>query len=54
MMIIAVSLATGLDLNLEQSAVQYLPGVLKTMAVSGLLPTALITIVLNQILQKED
>jgi NCS2 family nucleobase:cation symporter-2 len=54
MMIIAVSLAVGLGLNLEQSAVQYLPGVIKTMAVSGLLPTALIAIVLNQILPQED
>ena len=54
MMIIAVSLAVGLGLNLEQSAVQYLPGVIKTMAVSGLLPTALIAIILNQILPEED
>ena len=54
MMIIAVSLFAGLGLNLEQSAVQYLPGVIKTMAVSGLLPTALITIILNQILHEED
>ena len=54
MMIIAVSLAVGLGLNLEQSAVQHLPGVIKTMAVSGLLPTALIAIVLNQILPQED
>ena len=54
MMIIAVSLAVGLGLNLEQSAVQYLPGVIKTIAVSGLLPTALIAIILNQILPEED
>tara|TARA_B100001175_G_scaffold60011_3_gene48647 strand:+ start:3410 stop:4723 length:1314 start_codon:yes stop_codon:yes gene_type:complete len=54
MMIIAVSLAVGLGLNLEQSAVQYLPGVIKTMAVSGLLPTALIAIILNQVLPEED
>ena len=53
MMIIAVSLFAGLGLNLEQSAVQYLPGVIKTIAVSGLLPTALIAIILNQILPEE-
>ena len=50
MIIIAVSLAVGLGLNLVPTAVQYLPGVIKTMAISGLLPTALIAIVLNQIL----
>ena len=57
MLIIAVSLAVGLGLNLVPTAVQYLPGVIKTMAVSGLLPTALIAIVLNQVLphdQPED
>ncbi len=47
MVIIAVSLAFGLGLNLVPTAVQYLPGVLHTMAVSGLLPTAVIAIVLN-------
>jgi len=53
MIIIAVSLAVGLGLNLVPTAVQYLPGVVKTLAVSGLLPTALIAIVLNQILPEE-
>lgn len=50
MVIIAVSLAFGLGLNLVPTAVQYLPGVLHTMAVSGLLSTAVIAIVLNQVL----
>ena len=50
MVIIAVSLAFGLGLNLVPTAVQYLPGVLHTMTVSGLLPTAVIAIVLNQVL----
>ena len=54
MIIIAVSIAVGLGLNLVPTAVQYLPGVIKTMAVSGLLPTAIIAIVLNQILPQED
>ncbi len=53
MVIIAVSLAFGLGLNLVPTAVQYLPGVLHTMAVSGLLPTALIAIVLNQVLPED-
>jgi len=53
MIIIAVSLAVGLGLNLVPTAVQYLPGVVKTLAISGLLPTALIAIVLNQILPEE-
>ena len=54
MIIIAVSLSVGLGLNLVPTAVQYLPGVVKTLAVSGLLPTALIAIVLNQVLPQED
>ena len=53
MVIIAVSLAVGLGLNLVPMAVQYLPGVIKTMAISGLLPTAIIAILLNQILPEE-
>ena len=53
MVIVAVSLAFGLGLNLVPTSVQYLPGVLHTMAVSGLLPTALIAIVLNQVLPED-
>jgi len=34
--------------------VQYVPGVWKTLLVSGLLPTAIIAIVLNQMLPQED
>ncbi len=54
MIIIAVSLSVGLGLNLVPTAVQYLPGVIKTMAISGLLPTAIIAIFLDQILPQED
>ncbi|MEM8753166.1 MAG: nucleobase:cation symporter-2 family protein [Pseudomonadota bacterium] len=54
MVIIALSLAVGLGLNLVPTAVQYLPGVVKTLAVSGLLPTAVIAIVLNQVLPEEE
>ncbi len=54
MVIIAVSLSVGLGLNLVPTAVQYVPGVWKTLLVSGLLPTAIIAIVLNQMLPQED
>ncbi len=54
MVIIAVSLAVGIGLNLVPTAVQYVPGVGKTLLTSGLLPTALIAIVLNLVLPEED
>ena len=47
MIIMAISLSVGLGLAQVPSAVQYLPGVANTMAVSGLLPVALIAIILN-------
>ena len=53
MMIIAISLTVGLGLNLVPSAVQYLPGVWKTLATSAVAPTALLAIVLNQILPED-
>ncbi len=53
MVIIAVSLAAGLGLNLVPSAVQYLPGVVKTLATSAVAPTALVAIVLNLVLPDE-
>ena len=54
MIIVAVSLAFGLGLNLVPSAVQYLPGVLKTLATSAVAPTALMAVLLNQFLPQED
>ena len=54
MVIIAVSLAVGLGLNLVPTAVQYLPGVVKTLATSAVAPTALVAIVLNLVLPQED
>jgi len=54
MIIIAVSLAAGLGLNLVPTAVQYLPGVVKTLATSAVAPTALVAIVLNLVLPHED
>lgn len=53
MIIIALSLAAGLGLNLEQSAVQYLPDVAKTLATSAVAPTAIVAVVLNLILPEE-
>jgi NCS2 family nucleobase:cation symporter-2 len=54
MVIIAVSLAIGLGLNLVPSAVQYLPGVVKVLATSAVAPTALVAVLLNLILPEED
>lgn len=53
MVIIAVSLAAGLGLNLVPTAVQYLPGVAKTLATSAVAPTAIVAIVLNLVLPEE-
>ncbi|PCH93892.1 MAG: uracil permease [Rhodobacteraceae bacterium] len=54
MIIIAVSLTAGLGLNLVPTAVQYLPGVVKTLATSAVAPTALCAVILNLILPQED
>lgn len=54
MIIIAVSLTFGLGLNLVPTAVQYLPGVLMTLATSAVAPTALMAISLNLILPKDE
>ncbi|MEM7469774.1 MAG: nucleobase:cation symporter-2 family protein [Pseudomonadota bacterium] len=53
MIIIAVSLAAGLGLNLVPSAVQYLPGVVKILMTSAVAPTAIVAIVLNLVLPEE-
>lgn len=54
MIIIAVSLAFGLGLNLVPTAVQYLPDTIRVLATSAVAPTALMAIVLNLILPHED
>lgn len=54
MVIIAISLAIGLGLNLVPTAVQYLPGVVKILMTSAVAPTALCAILLNLILPEED
>ncbi len=54
MMIFAVSLTIGLGLQLEPNAVQYLPDTVRVLMTSGLLPAALLAIVLNLVLPKDD
>jgi len=54
MVIIAVSLSVGLGLNLVPSAVQYLPGIVKTLATSAVAPTAIIAVLLNLILPEDS
>lgn len=54
MIIIAISLAVGLGLNLVPTAVQYLPNIVKTLMTSAVAPTALCAIVLNLVLPEED
>ncbi len=53
MVIFAISISLGLGLQLEPGALQYLPGTWKVLATSGILPAALIAIVLNLILPEE-
>ena len=54
MIIISVSLAVGLWLNLVPSAVQYLPGIWKTLATSAVAPTAVLAVVLNLVLPEDE
>jgi len=53
MVIFAISLSIGLGLQLEPNAVQYLPDTLRILMTSGLLPAALIAIVLNLALPEQ-
>ncbi|HKL45644.1 MAG TPA: nucleobase:cation symporter-2 family protein [Roseovarius sp.] len=53
MVIFAISLSLGLGLQLEPNALQYLPQTLRVLATSGILPAALIAIVLNLVLPQE-
>lgn len=52
LVIFAISLSLGFGLQLESSAIQYLPGTLEVLASSGILPAAIIAIVLNLLLPK--
>ena len=53
MVIFAISLSIGLGLQQEPGALQYIEGTMKILLTSGLLPAALIAIVLNLILPEE-
>ena len=54
LMIFAVSLSVGLGLQLVPSALQHLSGTAKVLMTSGLLPAAVLAIVLNLVLPKTD
>ncbi|SFI50692.1 nucleobase:cation symporter-2 family protein [Jannaschia pohangensis] len=53
MVIFAIALSVGLGLQLDPQAVQYLPETVRILMTSGLLPAAVIAIVLNLILPEE-
>ncbi|WP_380057950.1 uracil-xanthine permease family protein [Falsihalocynthiibacter sp. SS001] len=53
MVIFAIALSLGLGLQLEPAALQHMPGTMQVLATSGILPAALIAIVLNLILPEE-
>jgi len=53
MMIFAIALSVGLGLQLEPGALQHLPATLKVLMTSGLLPAALIAIILNLVIPHE-
>jgi xanthine permease len=53
MVIFAISLSVGLGLQLAPEALQHLPGTLKVLMTSGLLPAAMISIVLNLVLPQD-
>jgi NCS2 family nucleobase:cation symporter-2 len=53
MVIFAIALSLGLGLQLEPQALQYLPETIKVLATSGILPAAMIAIVLNLVLPKD-
>jgi len=53
MVILAVSLSIGLGLQLEPQALQHVPGTLKILLTSGLLPAAALAIILNLALPED-
>ena len=54
MMILATSMSIGLGLQQVPKSMQHLPDWLEMLAVSGLLPVAVISVVLNLILPEDD
>ncbi len=53
MVIFAIALSLGLGLQLEPGALQHLPDSIRVLATSGILPAALIAIVLNLVLPQD-
>ncbi|MDB6177372.1 nucleobase:cation symporter-2 family protein [Paracoccus sp. Z330] len=53
MVIFAIALSLGLGLQLEPAALQHMPETMKVLGTSGILPAALVAIVLNLILPEE-
>ncbi|MEC9197782.1 MAG: nucleobase:cation symporter-2 family protein [Pseudomonadota bacterium] len=53
MVIFAIALSLGLGLQLEPGALQHMPGTMKILLTSGILPAALIAIILNLVLPAE-
>lgn len=53
MVIFAVALSVGLGLQLEPGAMQHLPSTLQVLMTSGLLPSAIVAIVLNALIPHE-
>ncbi len=53
MMIFAIALSVGLGLQLEPGALQHLPSTVKVLMSSGLLPAALIAIILNAVIPED-
>jgi NCS2 family nucleobase:cation symporter-2 len=53
MVIFAVSLSIGLGLQLTPEALQHVPGTLKILLTSGLLPAAALAILLNLLIPQE-
>ena len=53
LMIFAISLSVGLGLQLEPAALQHLSGTVKVLMTSGLLPAAVLAMVLNLVLPEE-
>ena len=54
MVIFAISISLGLGLMLVPSALQHMPGTLKALMSTGLLPAAVVAIVLNVVMPEES
>ncbi len=53
LVIFVLSLSLGLGLQLEPGVLQFLPGPLKVLVISGIPPAAVIAIILNLVLPKK-